>query len=149
MKHLFTKLLFIFLAVCFITGCRQPIGTLFDGGGGGAGDLSFMWVNPNRLLYETSDRFVRDQDLQILVAEDGVVKEIPPDDPRVTIEIIENPGLTSEAVTTVDTHFPFSLPGRHIVSVKYNEKSARYSVEVRGTYAGGGDGSDFVDIIWL
>jgi hypothetical protein len=120
-----------------------------NGNGGGAGDLSFMWLVPNRLLYETEDRFVRDEDLQILVAEDGAVKEIPPASSSVLIEMIGNPGLSSEYISVVGSHFPFSMPGSDIVHVTYAGNSARYSPEVRGTFAGGGDGTEFVDIIWL
>ena len=148
MKKILTGLL-IFLAICFITGCQQPVGIVTNSGGG-AGNMDFMWLVPNRLLYETYDSFNAQNDLQILVAEDGVVKEIPYDSPSVTIEIIENPGMTSEKAAPVrGMYFPFSLPGRHIINVKYNDKSARYSIEVRGTYTGGGDGSDFLDLIWL
>ena len=148
MKHLFTKLILTLLAICFITGCQQPVGIITQQGGG-SGGMDFMWLVPNRLLYETYDRFDAQDDLQILVAEDGAVKEIPHDSVSVTIEIIENPGLTSETITVIGTYFPFSLPGRHVISVRYNDKSARYSIEVRGTYTGGGDGSDFINFIWL
>ena len=157
MKKLLT-LLFIILAVFVLTGCPQPVGGIgggngngnSNGNGSGSGDLDFLWLVPNRYLYETEERFERDYDLQILVAEDGYVKEIAPDTSGVVIEIIENPGLISEVSTIVtDMYHPFSLPGRHIVSVTYNGRSARYSIEVRGTFTNPGDGSEFVDIIWL
>jgi hypothetical protein len=162
-KSLFAKFL-ILLTVCAVmgalSGCRQPVGTI-DSGNSGSGngngngngktdELNFMWLVPNRFLYETEERFERDFDLQIMVAENGVVKEIAPSDPNVKIEIIENPGLTSESVTVVTgLYYPFSLPGRHIVQVTYIDKTARYSIEVRGTFTGGGDGSDFLDLVWL
>ena len=149
MKRLFV-LTYIILILCFITGCRQPIGTLTENSNGGNGiDLEILLVYPNRLLYETYDRFEPSNDLQILVAEEGLLREVLPSDPRIIIEITENPGLTSETTSVVSTHFPFSLPGRHIINVKYNNENRHYSVEVRGTYQGGGDGSDFLDIVWL
>jgi len=147
MKHLILKTLLILLAICFITGCQQPVGIVTQPGGGSG--MEFMWLVPTRLLYETYDRFDAQDDLQILVAEDGAVKEIPHNSANVTIEIIENPGMASESTTIISSYYPFSLPGRHVISVKYNDKTARYSIEVRGTYTGGGDGSDFLDLIWL
>jgi hypothetical protein len=144
----------IILTAMALIGCRQPVGSIDTGtgdGGKGTGDLNYLLVLPTRQLYETEERFERDNDLQILVAEDGIIKEIPPDDSSIKIEIIENPGLASESITVVNTmYYPFSLPGRHLVQVTYNEKFTRnYSIEVRGTFTGGGDGSDFMDIIWL
>ncbi|MCL2764626.1 MAG: hypothetical protein FWD40_05035 [Treponema sp.] len=155
MKQFLLLPFFIFFAVCALTGCPQPVGVIGGNGNGnisdkGASDFDFLWLVPNRYLYETEERFERDYDLQILVAEDGYIKKVAPDESGVVIEIIENPGLSSENSTIVTSTFhPFSLPGRHIVNVEYNGKSAHYSIEVRGTFTNPGDGSDFIDIIWL
>lgn len=154
MKRLLIGFLFISFTVCFITGCRQPVGGVggidADEGDGDTADLNFLWLVPNRLLYETEERFERDNDLQIMVVEEGKIKSVPPSDSGVTIAIIENPGLSSENVTVVTSMYhSFSLPGRHVVQVKYDNKSAKYSIEVRGNFTNPGDGSDFMEIVWL
>ena len=153
MKRLLQGVFYIFLVLNVFTGC-DPIGSINNGGdddnGNGTGSLNFLWLVPNRFLYETEERFDREYDLQILVAENGYIREIPSDDSDITIEIIENPGLTSESSTVLtNTFYRFVLPGRYIISVSYGERSSRYSIEVRGTFVNPGDGSDFFGIIWL
>lgn len=152
--------LLIYLSILFnLTGCTQPVGDIVhnssgNGSGNGNGvNYDFLMLRPNRILYDAdggaNGRFDRQADLRVFVADNGEFKSLDPADSLLTIEVIENPGLNSEVITAVNTHHIFSLPGRYIIRGTYNEQSDEYSIEVRGSFVNPGDGSDFVDIIWL
>jgi hypothetical protein len=163
MNRRLAGLLIVFLALC-LSGCRQPVGSISPGsdGSGGNGNgvgnpvrnnYEFLMLRPNRILYEADGgadgRFDRLNDLRVFVADNGEFIPLASTDPALIIEVIENPGMSSEAVTAVNTHFPFALPGRHLIRGTYHGFTDEYSIEVRGTYVNPGDGSEFVDIIWL
>jgi len=141
--------------VYFIISC-QPVGSIDtdgsgDGNGGGAGDLDFLWLVPARILYETEQWFVPKNDLQIMYAGDGVVKELSYNTPGLQIEILEHAHSVDNPNTIPITNGEIKLntAGRHQIKVTYSEKSSHYTIEVRGTYSGGGDESDIFDIVWL
>jgi hypothetical protein len=159
MKQLLTGAFIIFLAICGITGCAPPVGSIINDGGNGGGnggggkEYDFLMLRPNRILYEVDGgmdgRFDRAADLRVFVAENGDYREIDPNDPDLTIEVIMNPGMMGETVTAVNTHFPFSEPGRHVIRGTYNSKTDEYSIEARGTFVNPGDGSGIIDLTWL
>jgi len=149
----------MFLAIC-VSCCSQPVGDLSPNAKGGNGNgngtgvyYDFLMLRPNRILYDADGgadgRFDRQADLRVFVADNGEYRSLDPVDRFLTIEVIENPGMTSENITVVNTHHVFSLPGRYVIRGTYNGYSDEYSVEVRGSFINPGDGSDFVDMIWL
>jgi len=163
MKRILAGLLFL-LVIC-VSGCRQPVGSIDtngngygngNGNGNNAGDLDFMWLVPNRQLYETDDSFDKYNDMQILVAEDGRIMKVLASDSSVTVEILRYPGVTLEDPETIpvkNQFYPFAFPGRHDVRVTYNkdtnnEQVAKYTITVQGQYIEGGDGSGFLETVW-
>lgn len=153
MKQLLRTLLLISLTVCFITGCREPAGGIAgDGiGDGGSGDLEFLWLVPNRFLYETEEQFDRYNDFQVMYAAEGVVRSIPTNNGEVAVELIRYTILGPEMPTIPlnNRYHSFLLAGRYEVQVTYRGMTEKYSIEVRGSFVNPGDGSDFIDIIWL
>ncbi|MCL2184398.1 MAG: hypothetical protein FWB86_00895 [Treponema sp.] len=150
----FLIILLIILTICTVISCNQPIGSIDangNGNGAGSGELEFLWLVPARILYETEQWFVPGDDLQIMYAGDGVVKEIPYNTPGVEIEILEHAHSVDNPNTIPITNGEIKLntAGRHKIKVSFNDKSSHYTIEVRGTYSGGGDESDIFDIIWL
>ncbi|MCL2276910.1 MAG: hypothetical protein FWC21_03340 [Treponema sp.] len=159
-RWLFIK--FILFSLCFFAACSEPVGNL-DGSGNGNGNgggnggsvmYDFLMLRPNRILYDAdggaNGRFDRSADLRIFLADNGEFKSIDPSDSGLTLEVIENPGLTSETVTVINNGYhPFSIPGRYIIRGTYGSNIDEYSIEVRGSFVNPGEGSDFVDIIWL
>ena len=99
-----------------------------------------MWVIPNRVLYdeEHSNVFYRDLDFRIYYMENGVVENINPMDPGVTVRIEYRSLSTVEQAGgwNVETSHKFDKPGRYEVFVKFEKDndshSDLYSVEVRG-----------------
>ena len=157
MKHFFTGFM-IFLVIAVLTGCTHPVGNIDrdgngNGNGNGTGDLNFMYLVPHRLLYETDQWFIPIEDLQIIYVENGLMRELPPYTPGVEIDVllnahnVDNPPAIP--VMPNSTEYKLITPGRHQIRVTYNEKSSRYTIEVRGTYSGGGDESDFLGSTWL
>jgi len=158
MKRLVTGLLTIFFSVCVITGCAQPVGSISNEGGKGNGNGSkdeydFLMLRPNRILYEVDGgvdgRFDRAADLRVFVADGEGYRAIDTSDPNLKLEIIMNPGMIAESVSVITTHFPFSEPGRHIIKGTYGGETDEYSIEVRGTLVNPGEGSGFIEMIWL
>ena len=158
MKRLITGFITIILVIC-VSGCVQPIGNIDKYGGNGKGDVgsgefNFMWLVPTRLLYETEQSFDKYNDMQILVAEDGLVKEVKASDPSIAVEILYYSQLDGDPdpIPVTNQYFEFTFPGRYTVKVTHDgepPKSAQYSVTVQGQYVEGGDGSNFFDMIWL
>jgi len=152
MKRLF-RILAVFLTVCAFLSCRQPIGSLDtngNGNGAGSGDLEFLWLVPARILFETEQWYTPKEDLQIMYAGDGVVKEIPYNTPGVKIELHEHyEGDYPNVIPLTNGELRLNTAGRHQIKVMYNNRTARYVIEVRGTYSGGGDESDLFDTVWL
>jgi len=148
----------ILLVLCGFSSCIEPVGYI-DSNGNGIGNGSgsqyeFLMLRPNRILYDVNSgadsRFSRQQDLSVFLADNGEFKKIETSDSGLILEVIENPGLNSETITVVNNgYYVFSIPGRYLIRGTYNEKSDEYSVEVRGSFINPGEGSDFVDIIWL
>jgi len=150
----FLRIFLIFLTFCALVSCKQPVGSIDEGsagnGGGGAGDLDFLWLVPARFLFETEQWYTPKDDLQIMYAGDGVIKEIPYNAPGVKIELYEHfEGDSPNIILLTNGEIKLNTAGRHQVKVTYNEKSSRYVIEVRGTYSGGGDDSDIFDVVWL
>jgi hypothetical protein len=155
-KHL-SGLFIIGIAACVLSGCAPPIGFVGGSGSGYGNDngadsgFDALWIIPNRLFYEKGDYFNVVEDLQIFTSDSGLTRQVSPAETGVTITISEissfgdpkNPTLVGPAP------YVFSLPGIYFIEVGYNSKKARYTVEVRGYYVESGDGSDFIDIIWL
>ena len=145
---------FILLTICFMAGCRQPVGSIDSGkgnGNNGTGDLDFLWLVPGRFLYETDQWFVPEEDLQIMYAEGGAIHQLPYDTPGVVMEIIEHAheADTPNIITVTNGVVKLATPGRHQIKVEYNGLISRYTIEVRGTYSGGGNEADIFDTIWL
>ena len=163
MNRLLKGLLLFFLAVNVFTGCREPVGSLSGGngtngnGGGsgyiGSGEFDFLWLRPNRILYDVNEgsngRFERERDLRVFVADDGGFFQLNTSDINLKIEVIMHPGMSSEIVLEANSVFVFTETGRYIIRGTFNGKSDEYSIEVRGSYVNPGDGSGFLDWIWL
>jgi len=158
MRRILTFLLLIFLTVCVLTGCPQPAGSINkngDGNGDGEGGTTydFLMLRPNRILYEldggVDGRFDRAADLRVFVADEEGYRSLDLFDPGLTLEIIMNPGLTTESVAVLNSHFIFSEAGRHVIRGTYDDKTDEYSIEVRGSLVNPGEGGGFIDIIWL
>jgi len=152
MKRLTTGLIIIFLAVCGITSCAPPVGSIVND----KAKYDFLMLRPNRILYElnagidtSSRRFDRTKDLRIFVAEKGNYRTVEPTDSKLKLEIIMNSGLMAESVSVLNTYFLFSEPGRHVIRGTYGDKTDEYSIEVRGALTNPGDGSGFIGMEWL
>jgi len=158
MRHLLTELLIIIFSSVII-GCGSPVGSISDGGGNGGdggsgrGQYDFLMLRPKRILYEVDGgvdgRFSRADDLTVFVADDNGYRSLDLSDPGLKLEVVIYPGTMAEEITAVTTYFPFSLPGRHIIRGTFGGKTDEYSIEVRGNLVNPGEGSGFVDIIWL
>jgi len=144
----------IIILALFVYGCRQPVGSITDGGNGSNTTYDFLMLRPNRLLYDADggvdSRFDRKHDLRVFVADKDGFKNIDTNDPGLILEIVLNPGMISESTSVITNgYFPFSEPGRHIIKGTYEGKTDEYSIEVRGVLTNPGDGNDFFEIIWL
>jgi len=151
MKRFLIGIIFVFLVI--VSGCRQPVGVLTQAGGSGAA-YDFLLLRPNRILYEVNAGagdgiFDRQADLRVFVADSGGFRPLNPGDGGLLLEVIYNPGLASQVITPIGTHFPFSEAGRYVIRGTYDDKIDEYSIEVRGDYVNPGDGGDFFDFIWL
>jgi len=150
MRHLLTRILIIFLAVCGITSCAPPVGSIVND----KAKYDFLMLRPNRILYELDvaprdATFVRLEDLSVFVAEKGNYRKVNVTDPSLKIEIIMNPGTMAQKVNVVyNGYFEFTQPGRHIIKGTYGNQEDEYSIEVNGEFTNPGDGSDFVGIKW-
>jgi hypothetical protein len=133
--------------------CSQPIGSIY-------GSLNMnrspesMWLIPRRLIYSIDERFLRDEDFQMFIVQNGSVIEIfPPfSQPNgVYIEISGNHGLSTEFREEVlTTHHEFIRVGTHRINVTYMEKEGYYQVEVTSANNGTGIGGDGgIGIIWI
>lgn len=143
----------LFTAICALTGCSVPIGTIY-GHGNEANYLSEpMWLVPRRVIYLIDDKFERYKDFQIFIVEDNAVKEIALDTQGLTIEMTGNLNSLNNGFTdtVIYEFYSFRTVGRHNVTVKFQERSAYYSIEVNSPNNGsgglGGDGG--IGIIWL
>jgi hypothetical protein len=164
MKRL-SVFLTIILAVCVLSNCSPPAGSIDNSGNnggngngngngnsnGGNSGYDTLWVIPTRLFYEKGEKFLREYDLQIFSADNGIVRQVNPAESGVIITISETStfGDPRNPVIVGAAPHPLTFPGIYRVEVKYNSKDARYSFEVRGYYNPEGDGSGFLDIIWL
>jgi hypothetical protein len=153
MKHLPGIFIVIFAAGVFST-CSPPAGTIDSSGNGtgngngGRSGYDTFWLIPERLFYESpADSFNQYDDLQIMTSDNGLVRQVDPDEPGVVIEISEKLSLGYGPPYFLP--FVFQKPGIYRIEVRYNVKRAAYTVEVRGYYVPPGSGSDFLDIIWL
>jgi hypothetical protein len=102
-------------------------------------------------LYQIDERFLRNEDFQIFIADKGVIMEIPTFTPGVLVVMSGDHNLTTEFSNPVSTtHHQFFRVGRHIVTVDYEGRSANYSLEVFSPNNGAGiGGDDGIGIIWL
>lgn len=148
MKKPVVTIFIILLILNVITGCSMPIGSISK-----HTDESkdSMFLIPRRILYEVDERFLRLEDFQIFIVENGMIMEINPGDRDVAVALSGDKNQSTEFYEPVETtHFSFFRVGRHIVNVKYQNKSARYDIQVtspaNGSGIGGGGG---VNIIWL
>jgi len=110
-----------------------------------------IWLVPRRVLYPLDDRFQRNRDFQIFVVENNTVREVSPNRADVIVEMTSNYMLSTEETRVIDSAYEqFFTVGRHIVTVKYNGRSANYSLEVWSPNNGGGiGGGGGIDIIWV
>jgi len=154
MKRLSVILITIF-AVFVLSNCSSPAGSIDssgngNGNGNNGSDYDSMWVIPNRLFYESGEKFIREYDLNIFSADKGIVRKVDPAEPGVQITISETSAFGDpKNPVVVNSPLPLTFPGIYRVEVLYNNKDARYTFEVRGYYNPEGDGSGFIDIIWL
>jgi hypothetical protein len=148
----FVIILSIFSLMC-LTGCSKPIGDIYGGGGGGGriSDADLMWLVPRRQLYQIDERFLRNEDFQIFIADKGHIMEIPASTSGVRVIISGDHNLTTEFRELVNTtHHQFFRVGRHVITVDFDDKSANYSLEVFSPSDGAGiGGDDGIGIIWL
>jgi len=148
---------FIFLAVCVITACPSPVGSINDAGGGkgnGGSNYNFLMLKPNRQLYALNTlfdkRFSRPDDFQAYAADGGPLVKLEPDDKNLTIEVISAPGfLGTEISEKVSAFYDFPQPGRYIIRGTYFGNTDEYSVEVEGEYSEPGMEYDYGYIKWL
>jgi len=143
--------IFIITLICALAGCSMPIGTIYGVNSEVDSNENSMFLIPRRILYEIEDRFMRNEDFQLFMVNNGVTSEIPTYTQGVSITLSGNYGLTSEfhdPVTT--THHQLMRVGRHIVEVEYNDRKANYSLQVTSSSNGAGLGGDGgIGIIWL
>jgi len=148
------KITIIFLLVCIITGCSQPVGSISTNSGG-SGIYDFMKLEPYRKEYKlnTGDGahiFNRQEDLRVFVVDSKGSSYIDPSDPGLLLELIFNHGLSSEKTVVLNTHFPFSEAGEYRIRGTYKGKTDFYLVKVEGiNVPPPGEGNDFLDFIWL
>jgi len=162
MKKPVFAIFFIFTSlcvfICALTGCSMPIGSI-QGGGGNRLDPSSsdsMWLVPRRQIYNIDELFNRGLvsgegwDFQIFFLDNGAVKEIKPDAPGVTVIIYHN--MTPDSPlepNPIKSFCQFVRTGTHQVYVTYQERDARYSLEVLSPNNGSGIGGDGgIGIIW-
>jgi len=159
MRHRLARL-FIFLAVCVITGCSSPVGSISDSGGNGNGNgngngsTTFLLLKPNRFIYRVDDvmqcRFSRPSDFKVYASDNNGLKEIDPLDSNLVIEILSTPGFLGTPVSEqVKNSYDFAIPGTYRVRGTYFGKTDEYAVDVQGIPPNPGDGTDFTDIVWL
>ena len=157
MKRIFKTLsgFLVIAAAVFVTAaCTPPIGAIdADGSGGSAkpGDDA-LWAVPKRQIYDLNgtgnDTFDRSKDLQLFLSDKGAIAVIPIDEAE--ISIIENAGLISATPYPIyNGKYVFIQPGRKLVEVSYNGLTTAYSIEVHGLGYSGGEGSDFMGVIWF
>jgi len=154
MKKFVFAILIISSIMCALTNCSQPIGTLEHSF---SDEVDSIFLVPRRQLYQLDEKFIRDEDFQLFAVDGGMVLEILPpftEANRVYVELSGHIGLSTEFHQKLygkeNTHHPFYVIGRHIVTVTYGGKSSWYSIEVfaptNGNTLGGDDG---IGIIWL
>ncbi|MDR2730291.1 MAG: hypothetical protein LBB81_05270 [Treponema sp.] len=140
--------LFLMITITVLTACADPIGNI-----GGSGSADSLLTVPNRVSYELNELFLRNNDLQVFISYQGVVRPVPVD--LVEIGIAEDPDYPDELeFIPLDDNYALNSQGRKLVVVEYNNLSARYSIEVRDPYglggSGGGSGSGTGIIIeWI
>ena len=143
-------ILIIFLLVCAITGCSMPIGSIYGKNTEDDFITDPIWLVPRRQLYQIDERFMRNEDFQIFIVDNNLVREIPPDTRGVTVEISGNHNLSTEFRYTVySTQQEFFRVGLHRVTVEYDGRTSWYAVEVFSPNNGSGiGGDDGIGIIW-
>ena len=156
MNHLLRVLIIIVLLICVLIGCEQPVGSIDvsegrGNGNGDAGEMDLLWLVPGRWNYLTEQWFVARDDLQIMYAGRGAMKEIPFDTPGLEIRLLEHARSVDNPNTILINNGEVRLntPGSHHIKVTYDGKSAHYTIEVRGVYTDGETESDIFDVIWL
>lgn len=153
MKRLSVKH-FIFLAVCVITACPSPVGSINESGGGNGSD-KFLMLKPNRILYalnyDTDKRFDRASDFQVYVSDGGPMRKLDPSDSNLKIEVISTPGFSFDAgiSETVTKVYDFAYAGRYIIKGTYSGNTDEYSVEVEGMITEKDTGNNYAGIKWL
>lgn len=156
MKKWLAGILFIFSSVIIcLAGCSEPIGQLYDRGGGKTARDS-MWLIPRRIIYQIDERFMKYEDFQIFIVDNGEVLELFPDNPGIEVDIISNIGMSYETTyENIGNYHPFYALGRHKVVVRlldssgYDARESDYSLEVFSLHDGIGDGDGGIGIIWL
>jgi len=153
MRKSVITILTILVLLCVMAGCAQPIGSVYGNANPNRSPES-MWLIPRRQIYSIDERFLRDEDFQMFIVQNGAVTEIYPpfSQPNgVYIEISGNHGLSTEFKEEVlTTHHEFIRVGTHRITVTYMEKQAYYQVEVQSTNNGQGIGGDGgIGIIWV
>jgi len=162
LKKFVFAILIAFSAICALTNCSVPIGSLESPDS--HDEIEGMWLIPHRQLYQIDDKFYRDKDFQLFIIEKGGrVVEIAPDlskqqtfpDLGVKVAITGNVDLSNEFTEIMTKGFPgphdLHQVGTHKITVTYKElKSSYYMIEVfspnNGNTLGGDDG---IGIIWL
>jgi len=151
MKQFVKLLLLLIFPLIVLANCSLPIGSIESGGPSINRTGDSMWLVPRRQLYQIDERFLRNEDFQVFLVEDGVVSEILPNTQGLRVLLSGNHNLSTEFVELVtSTHHAFFRVGRHVITVEYADRSASYSLEVfspnNGNSIGGDDG---IGIIWL
>jgi len=143
--------IFIFTLICAFAGCSMPIGNIYGIKNEADSNVNAMFIVPRRILYEIDERFMRNEDFQLFLVDNGVTMEIPAYTIGVTVALSGNHNLSTEFHDPVtSTHHQFFRVGRHIVEVEYIGRKANYSLQVTSPSNGAGIGGDGgIGIIWL
>jgi len=125
----------ILIAAYTVAGC-SPIGSI-----GGSDLVDLLWVEPIRLEYSVSDRFVPNYDLEVFASYQGVARRIPLE--QVEIHIAEDPNKPNDLEAIPAGGYILKNAGKKLVVVEYRGTDTAYSIKVTSSSGTGG-----IDWIW-
>jgi hypothetical protein len=116
--------IFLILIVAYaVAGC-SPFGSI-----GVSDTVDLFWAVPNRLTYNSGERFIPNSELQVFASNQGVVKSISLS--LVEIGIAENPYIPNDLEKIqFDKAYVLHNTGRKLIVLKYAGTSAIYSILV-------------------
>jgi len=145
-----TKVIIVIVFSCWVIGCKSPIGAITASGkGSSAIDGDSLIASPKRTTYDIADRFIRDNDLNVFIAYQGILHTLPLND--VDLSVIDNDIVTPISADP-DIPYTFNRKGRKKILVEYNDLTDVYYVEVtdENNMGGGGSGDGpGIEVIWV